>query len=102
MVLSCPAVARRWIPVLRRVRIDVGFMRAASLMTLTACCWSDSLVCSWDETIREIEYCSSIPPGPAFGALLDLCMYSEASNKKTGCRSSGLGLAVAVLSANRL
>ena len=97
MVLSCPTVARRWIPVLSKVRIDVGLMRAASLMTLTACCWSDSFVCSLGETMREIEHCERIPPGPAFGALLDLCMYREANNKKTGCRSSGLGLAVAVI-----
>jgi len=43
-VLSVPAVARRWIPVLRSWRIEVGFIRAASLMALTACCWRASFV----------------------------------------------------------
>ena len=50
--LSVPAVASRWIPVLRRVRIEVGFIRAASLMEPTACCCSDSLVCTLDGAIR--------------------------------------------------
>lgn len=48
----------------------------------------------------QILQTRKVPPGVAFGASLDLCMYKDARNMNMGCNSSGFGRAVAVCQQN--